>query len=379
MSEKNIIEGFGEIPEDEEMNAEIIFGGKGEADADPPIKQVSVSIESSADTASDSDGNADAVNTESTDTNSGADNAVPAEASHDSTEKPAKNLGDTANPIEIQNTPSTPEKPAKSAKKNTGKKAAAKAEKPSEEEPPLDLFSVLENQDAADAPLQTAESADSSPDEPQSIFDRPPLFSYGGVKEPIADASQTFEALRIQKADDFPELSEGRSVSWRVKYGAVTRLVSEPKSKTIADIKEEIEQSKQFLDGLKKAKGRDKNPDCLVTPSVTAKSKGIAQYKGFFLTEEDAEKSDKAICLIPSRNGRIMEMRKLEVGRMVVPKKKIVELAEVRAGFTPALPRIPREVMGQIVSFFRCFMNDTAEYEALVLLFWGQFQRPSRL
>lgn len=50
------------------------------------------------------------------------------------------------------------------------------------------------------------------------MFDKPPVFSYGGAKENITDASMTFEELRIQKADDLPELEEGKSVSWRVRY-----------------------------------------------------------------------------------------------------------------------------------------------------------------
>ena len=29
----------------------------------------------------------------------------------------------------------------------------------------------------------------------------------------------TFEALRIQKADDFPELEDASAVTWQVRYG----------------------------------------------------------------------------------------------------------------------------------------------------------------
>ena len=196
------------------------------------------------------------------------------------------------------------------------------------------------------------------------------MFSYGGAKEKIEDSSQTFEELRILKADDFPELQEGKSVSWKVKYGTVTKPVADPKRATIASVKEEIEKSKSFLDGLAKAK--DKNPDCLVIPSVTAKSKGIAAYKGVFRTLEEARQSDKLICLIPARDGKVYEMRKTDVGEMVVPKRRVAEFAEVRAGFVPALPRIPREVTGRIISFFRSFMNEDAEYEALAFVYWDR-------
>ena len=141
-----------------------------------------------------------------------------------------------------------------------------------------------------------------------------------------------------------------------------------PEERHDSGVKEKIEKSKAFLDSLAKAK--DKNSDCLVVPSVTAKSKGtaIAAYKGVFHTPEAARKSDKLICLIPARDGRVYEMRKTEVGEMVVPKSRVAEFAEVRAGFVPALPRIPREVTGRIISFFRSFMNESAEYEALAFV-----------
>lgn len=208
-----------------------------------------------------------------------------------------------------------------------------------------------------------------------SLFDKPPIFSYGGAKEAIEDASMTFEELRIAKADDFPELGEGKKVSWSVTYGKTTKYISDPKGTTIASVKEEIEKSKAFLDGLRKAaKDKDRSPDCLVTPKVTAQSKGIASYKGVFATVEDAQASDKAICLIPSQDGRIYELRKTEMGDFIAPKHKIVDFAAVRAGFIPALPLIPRELIGQIISFFRCFMKEHEEFEALAHIYWDKEQ-----
>lgn len=138
-----------------------------------------------------------------------------------------------------------------------------------------------------------------------SLFDKPPVFSYGGAKEEIADTSQTFEELRIAKADDFPELAEGKKVSWRVDYGKSSKMIADPKGTTIASVKEELEQSKAFLDNLKKTKGE--TPECLVKPSVTMQSKGIAAYKGVFGSVEEAQASDKAICLtLPGRQSMAM-------------------------------------------------------------------------
>ena len=59
-------------------------------------------------------------------------------------------------------------------------------------------------------------------------------------------------------------------------YGTITQQVSTPKNTTIASLKKQIEESKEFMEWHKKAKGEI---ECKVIPSVTAKkhdAKGIA-------------------------------------------------------------------------------------------------------
>lgn len=204
----------------------------------------------------------------------------------------------------------------------------------------------------------------------QGLLEKPPVFSYGSSREPITDTSMTFEELRIAKADDFPELAEGKKVSWTVEYGKKVKLISDPKGTTIQSVKGEIEQSKAFLDGLKKAK--DKNPDCLIKPRVTAQSKGIAAYKGVFSSMEEARASDKTICLIPAGDGKVYELRKSELGEFIAPKNNVVEFPQIRAGFTTALPLIPMFLLSQVISFFRCYMNEREEFEAMAHILWDK-------
>ena len=205
------------------------------------------------------------------------------------------------------------------------------------------------------------------------LFEKLPVFSYGSAKEEIQDTSLTFEELRIAKSEDFPELAEGKRVSWSVEYGKSTKTITDPKGTTIASVKEELERSKAFLDSLRKAK--DKNPTCLVKPKVTAQSKGIASYKGVFTSLDAARVSEKVICLIPSQDGVVYEMRKTELGEFVAPKSNIAEFPRTRAGFTPALPLIPKDLMEQIISFFRSFMQNGLEYEALVHIYWDRVKK----
>lgn len=238
-------------------------------------------------------------------------------------------------------------------------------------EQPLDIFSAFTS--AESDPIPEAAPVKSIAPRPQtqlSLFDKPPVFQYGGAREQITDASMTFEALRIQKADDFPELEDASAVTWQVRYGDVTKSVSAPKTDTIAAMKAEIEKSKAFLDSLKK--GKVKDPECVVKPQIRMQKKGIADYKGVFPTLEAARASNKVICLIPARDGQTYEMRRSELGEFIAPKHKITEFSEVRAGFRPALPRIPQELLRSIIGFFRSQMESGAEFEALVRIYWDR-------
>lgn len=194
-------------------------------------------------------------------------------------------------------------------------------EAPAEAGQSLDIFSAFTS--AESDPVPEAAAVKSIAPRPQtqlSLFDKPPVFQYGGAREQITDASMTFEALRIQKADDFPELEDASAVTWQVRYGDITKTVAAPKADTIAAMKAEIEKSKAFLDSLKK--GKIKDPECVVKPQIRMQKKGIADYKGVFPTLEAARASNKVICLIPSRDGQTYEMRRSELGEFIAPKQR---------------------------------------------------------
>jgi len=242
------------------------------------------------------------------------------------------------------------------------------AEKPASKKPDASAANPIE------AAVNAAESKEAEKAQ-QSLYEKPPVFEYAGATENIEDSAQTFDELRIAKAADFPELEDGKRVSWVVEYGGkITRPVADPKGTSIAKMKSEIETSKEFLDSLKKAK--DKNPVCKIKPKVTAQSKGtISAYKGVFTNMDEAEASGKLITLFPAKDGKVYEMRKTEMGKFITPITGSNMLSDVRAGFTPALPLIPAELMFKIISFFRYYMGLGAEREALVNIYWDKVNR----
>ena len=226
---------------------------------------------------------------------------------------------------------------------------------------------------AAENPIAAAFEQKTAENTKKGLLEKPPVFYHKGIKEDIEDASITFEDLRILKSEDFTDLEEGKRVSWSVEYCGIRKEVKDPKGTTIISMKETIERSREFLEALKKSK--EKDPRCYVKSKVEMKTKGKAAYKGRFGTLEEARASDKVICLIPSRDGRIYELRKMEQGEFIAPKNNVVDFSEIRAGFTPALPKIPAQLMGEIIAFFRAFMTENEENEALALIYWDKEEK----
>ncbi len=331
------------------LDINAIFGDSGDTPAPPPPVTVEEPEPALSESAELEAGEAEETKAEATtETESEPDISGKSEISQDAGELPEESKESTADPEPAEEAPA-PEDDSEGGPASLLSALASTPEKKSEPKP------------AKKAAAQT------------SLFDRPPIFCYGGAKEEIKDSSMTFEELRIAKSEDFPELEEGKKVSWTVDYGKSSKFVSDPKGTTIAKIKEEIEKSKSFMDALRKASTeKERNPECLVKPKVTAQNKGIAGYKGLFNSTEDALSSDKTICYIPARDGRLYEMRRTEMGSFTVPKGQVLDFSEIRAGFTPALPLIPAELMESIITFFRRFMKAGGELEALAHIYWDK-------
>ena len=155
-----------------------------------------------------------------------------------------------------------------------------------------------------------------------------------------------------------------------MEYCTITKAVSTPDKTVIWVLKKEIENSKQFLEALKKAK--DKNPVCKVKPKITAQSKGIAGYKGVFATLAEADASDKLIRILPARDGHVYEIRSTEAGQFIARVENVPELSQVSAGFLPALPPIPVSLFVQILSFFRYYARDGRQSEVMAYILWDK-------
>ena len=202
-----------------------------------------------------------------------------------------------------------------------------------------------------------------------------PVFEYGSITDEIEDPNLTFEQLRVKMSADCPELEARSHVSWTMSYAGITERVSSADA-GIYETKVKIEKGKKFKEALKKLKPKDKEPVCAVKPTVTAQKKGVLPfppYKGLFGSMEQAEQSDKAIAYIPAQDGRVYEMRRNEIGIFIAPSLHIAELEDIRAGFQMSLPRLPANLLTQIIAFFRRVCVDYGrDVEALVNVLWDR-------
>ena len=242
------------------------------------------------------------------------------------------------------------------------------------EEPATNVTTENENKLESDEDIYAAELAAAQKKETESaksvLTGKLPIFVYGKAKDEIVDTSITFEALRLEKAEDFPELDDGENVSWKVTYGSITKAVTTPKDTTIASFKKKIEESKEFPDAIKKSKGDMK---CEITPTIKAKKKGVmAAYKGLYESVEAAQEGKKAIAYVPSENGRLYEIRSNGVGTFIAETQKAASFQKVRAGFIPALPKIPFSILSEILAFFKSYITEEKVTEALAYIFWSK-------
>ena len=202
----------------------------------------------------------------------------------------------------------------------------------------------------------------------EALAAKPAIFSYAKVKENIEDRDSTFEDLRQRYEADFPELSDPKTISWTVNYGKTTKSVSNPGSDKVYDIKTEIENSKAFKEALKKAKtDADKNPECIVKLFKKAQTKGeaLSGIKELCLTKAEAAQTNKPIVLLPSKDGRVYEQRRNEIGCFTAPAENVREFEDIQAEFKMALPKIPAHIFSKVMGFFKS-ISDELHYEVLV-------------
>lgn len=201
------------------------------------------------------------------------------------------------------------------------------------------------------------------------LLQKPSVFQFGGVTEEITDPKKTFEQLRKEKEEDFPELEDGKRVSWTMEYGKITKTIPKPKDSVIHEMKTEIEKSEGFRDMLKKAKDRDFT--CKVRPHIAAQSKGIASYKCESIVEKQKGKQE-------SKRSEQVKEQTLKRANMRGRLNPRMSLHPVKKGFNrlSATADIGAEAVSRLQNIIRPFLSWSRKFKGIHL---PQFLFPCRI
>lgn len=183
-----------------------------------------------------------------------------------------------------------------------------------------------------------------------------PYFQFSKALKEITDPNTTFEDLRVQNAEEYPELdAKDKEVKWTVVYGSTTKSIADPEKK-VFEVKAQIEQSKDFLDRLKNAKKEaDKKPVCYIKATVSFQKKGTAAKTILlFPTLEDAIASEKEVTYVPLKDNILYQVRNNDIGIFVAPVDDLPgqKIQDYRY-FHFYLPVIPASLLLQVISFFQ--------------------------
>ena len=148
----------------------------------------------------------------------------------------------------------------------------------------------------------------------------------------------------------------------------ITKIITNPND-TIAKTKIDVEASADFLREVKKSK---KKIECRVKPRVTGQTKGTSSYKGYYFTLAEAEQHNKAISILPSKDGRVYEMRKNDIGTFITPVSEIDGLDCIKTGFRMSLPKIPWTVFSEVLAFFKRYSFMDSGYEVMAQILWDR-------
>ena len=234
---------------------------------------------------------------------------------------------------------------------------------------PFDNDEVTENDTSDNAPTQenTQEPTKTRTTKTKSEVAQTysVTFVHASVTETITDYTQSFDDLRKAKSSDFPELEDGKKVTWNVECGKIIKPVSNV-SQLLEEFLTEFTNGRDYKAHAKK----EANPQIRLKPRITAQSKG-ASYKAVYLSLDEALEEKKPISFIPASDALVYVMRHTELGRFVTRAAKCDLLQKVEQGFFPALPLIPYALLQQIISFFKsCGKN-----EALVYIYWDKHEK----
>lgn len=106
------------------------------------------------------------------------------------------------------------------------------------------------------------------------------------------------------------------------------------------------------------------------------KLEDLVEYKTSKTVRGLNDLDSNKITFVMHKNG-VLQFRKNKIGSFLVDadEEHLKYLPEVETGFKFALPKVPGEILGTIISFFKRVVKEKKGAEAMVQIFWNDIKR----
>ncbi|WP_218624923.1 MULTISPECIES: hypothetical protein [unclassified Sporosarcina] len=141
---------------------------------------------------------------------------------------------------------------------------------------------------------------------------------------------------------------------------------------TLEELRVELEKSFAQFSAARTKWDVDEESKRLFPDAFAGSKGGHSLLRGPFLTSiEEAESHPGNISYVPGQDGHLYEVRKSPFGRMIAKTSYVPQLEQVESGFTFDLPKIPRTILANILSFFKAYTRK-GNYEVMIRVYWDQ-------
>ncbi|MEK4487947.1 Mov34/MPN/PAD-1 family protein [Psychrobacillus sp. FSL H8-0484] len=163
---------------------------------------------------------------------------------------------------------------------------------------------------------------------------------------------------------------------WTIHFGAekfkVTDFVEEVPEEgvTLDEIRAEMEKHFAQFSAARTKWDVDKENKRLFPDSFAGSKGGVSPLRApYFLSIDELQAYDGNFAYIVGQDAQVYEMRKSIFGEMLTKAEHLADKPVLKPNFTFTLPKIPKELIAQILAFF-CAYTKKGRFEVMNRIYW---------
>lgn len=198
----------------------------------------------------------------------------------------------------------------------------------------------------------------------------------GEAKKSVKPAAAKSEAKKPEKKPEVKVTGE-----WSIHFATESYTVSDfveeipEEGVTLEEVRVGMERLyNQFTAARTKWDVDEENNRLFPDAFAGSKGGGSQLRASFFPSLADYTDSQKSRGYVGGSNGQIYEVRQSMIGQMVTPAEEIPEYQPVVPGFRYGLKRIPGDILGQIISFFKKY-TEIGNFEVMIRVYYDVVEK----